>query len=54
MPSLSDIPEDLGPFRILRRLGEGGMGAIYLAEDTRLGCRVALKVPTSPLKRTPG
>ncbi len=35
----------VGKYRIDRPLGNGGFGAVYLAEDTMIGKRVALKVP---------
>ena len=36
--------EEIGPFRVVRRIGGGGMGAVFEAVDATLDRRVALKV----------
>ena len=42
-PTQIRIGETLGDYRILSLIGAGGMGQVYLAEDTRLGRKAALK-----------
>src|SRR5262245_37547504 len=44
LPVPGMVGETVGHFRIVRRIGEGGMGHVYLADDLRLDRQVALKV----------
>jgi len=43
MPALDLLPRKIGPYRLLEKIGEGGMGVVYLARDTE-GRPVAVKV----------
>ena len=43
----------LGHYQLLHEIGRGGMGRVYLAQDTRLGRRVALKLLPRQATRSP-
>jgi serine/threonine protein kinase/outer membrane protein assembly factor BamB len=47
------MPQKLGKYRILKRLGGGGMGEVFLAEQEGVGRRVALKLLPRDLAHNP-
>jgi len=44
-PPNGELPVKVGPYFIIKRLGKGGFGTVYLARDTLHQRQVALKVP---------
>ena len=50
MPALNDT---IGPFRLEREIGRGGMGVVYLSHDTRLDRPVAIKALPESLADDP-
>jgi serine/threonine protein kinase/tetratricopeptide (TPR) repeat protein len=50
LPSLSNL-QALGPYRIISHIATGGMGEVYLAQDSKLDRKVALKILAADYSR---
>ena len=50
---LAMIGQSLSHYTIKKKLGAGGMGEVFLAEDTHLKREVALKVPPPAVRHDP-
>jgi WD40 repeat protein/serine/threonine protein kinase len=53
MPEAKPGHRSIGPYRLIEEIGHGAQGQVYLAEDTRLHRRVALKVLSSAFAPSP-
>jgi serine/threonine protein kinase len=47
------VPAKFGHFLLLKRLGAGGMGTVFLAQDISLGRRVAIKMMQKTIGDSP-
>src|SRR4051812_9482450 len=52
-PASPALPRRFGRFLLLRELGRGGFGIVFLAADSALGRKVALKLPRPEVLVTP-
>ncbi len=52
MPALDSLPRKIGPYRVIEKIGEGGMGVVYLGTDADKR-RVAIKVLGSAVAGDP-
>jgi len=49
LAALAPLPETIGPYKVIRRIGAGGMGVVYEAEQAEPSRRVAVKVVRAPV-----